>query len=191
MAKKVKKEQSVDVEDVYGSNVSSTDASLVGAGGVDTTDADTDANVGLVSQLAELEKHLLSAREGLVAASAENERLSDELGVSVAENKQLRKDLSKYKQDLKRVTAEKYANSELVDELNGQLVRKETQFNELKDTIQRLQVKVKEYASTIDALENENAQLKEDLSASLAESAVVHEAGFWKRLRYAFTGNLH
>lgn len=100
-------------------------------------------------QIADLEDALSKCKDALESANADNERLADELGVSVAENKSLRKELQKLRQDYKKCQSDNRANTSLIETINGELTRHKTQNNELCETISRLQDKIKQYADEL------------------------------------------
>ena len=143
------------------------------------------SDVAMQSQLEELEKSLLSARESLVSASAENERLCDELDVAVRENKSLCKEFQRLKQDYKKLQGDNRANAALVEELHNELLRGKTQNDELMATIGRLQENVKGYSNELSVKEDEIARLESELESSLAQVDMVLECGFWRRMLYA------
>lgn len=144
------------------------------------------ADVALLSQISEMEVALESAKDAIAAAAADNERLADELGVSVAENKSLRKELTKCKQDFKKVQGDNRANSALVEELHNQLVRKDVQYKELTDTISRLQSKIKQYADEADSAAADLTLVRGENDVLSARLSNFESMNFWGRLKYLF-----
>lgn len=144
------------------------------------------ADVALERQISDMEKALDNAKIAIESAAADNERLADELGVSVAENKSLRKELSKCKQDNKKLQGDNRANAALVEELHNQLVRKDTQISELRDTISRLQGKVKELYGEIELKDADINQCNRDLDAYAEELEKFRGMGLGKRLKFLF-----
>lgn len=106
-------------------------------------------DLALELRISDLEDALSKCKDALESANADNERLSDELGVSVAENKSLRKELQKLRQDYKKCQSYNRANTSLIETINGELTRHKTQNNELCETIGRLQDKIKQYADEL------------------------------------------
>lgn len=173
MAKKVKENESVFVDvDVNGDVVSVTNV----AQDVDShcgLDAVADAineapkkpsksrkvkkvdELALEVRISDLEDALSKCKDALEGVNADNERLADELGVSVAENKSLRKELQKLRQDHKKCQCDNRANTALIETINGELTRQKTQNNELRETIGRLQDKIKQYADELSQKEEE------------------------------------
>lgn len=189
MAKKVEKDLSVDVSSV--TNVENVelkgdvcvDMPVVGVDNRKSSSKKSKkvADVALEVQISDLEDALSKAKDAIESASAENERLCDELGVAVNENKQLRKELAKCKQDFKRVQADNRANSALVDTLNGELTRFKVRTNELTDTISRLQGKIGEYSKELSLKDVELIEARADLTT-------LQELNFWGRLELVFVG---
>lgn len=167
MAKKVKENESVFVDvDVNGDVVSVTNVAQ---------DADSHCGMDAVAEainevpkkpsksrkakkvddlalevrISDLEDALSKCKDALESSNADNERLADELGVSVAENKSLRKELQKLRQDYKKCQGDNRANTALIETINGELTRQKTQNNELRETISRLQDKIKQYADEL------------------------------------------
>lgn len=167
MAKKVKENESVFVDvDVNGDVVSVTNVAQ---------DADSHCGMDAVAEainevpkkpsksrkskkvdelavevrISDLEDALSKCKDALEASNADNERLADELGVCVAENKSLRKELSKVRQDYKKCQGDNRANTSLIETINGELTRQKTQNGELRETISRLQENIKRYAEEL------------------------------------------
>lgn len=170
MAKKVKENESVFVDvDVNGDAVSVTNAAkdVDSHCGLDAvaeainevpkkqvskrgkTSVKKVADLALENRISDLENALGKAKGAIEGVSADNERLADELVVSVAENKSLRKELSKVRQDYKKCQGDNRANTALIETINGELTRQKTQNNELRETISRLQDKIKQYADEL------------------------------------------
>lgn len=191
MAKKVKENESVIVDvDVNGDAVSVTNV----ANDVDShcgLEAVADAinevpqkpvkkskssgkkvvDIALETQISDLEKALEKAKSAIEIANADNERLADELGVSVAENKSLRKDLQKLRQDYKKCQGDNRANTSLIETINGELTRQKTQNKELRETIGRLQDKIKQYADELS--EKDKAISEKDFDIAYRDNAIV------------------
>ena len=85
------------------------------------------SDIALEIQIADMEKALENAKNAIESTAADNERMADELGVAVAENKSLRKELSKCKQDYKKCQGDNRANSALIETLDGELTRSKSQ----------------------------------------------------------------
>ena len=169
MAKKVKENESVIVDvDVNGDAVSVTNVAkdVDSHCGLDVvaeainevpqkpvkkskSSAKKVAGIALETQIADMEQALMNAKSAIEAAAADNERLADELGVSVAENKSLRKELQKLRQDYKKCQGDNRANTALIETINDELTRQKAQNKELRETISRLQDKVKQYADEL------------------------------------------
>ena len=170
MAKKVKENESVFVDvDVNGDAVSVTNAAkdVDSHCGLDAvaeainevpkkqvskrgkTSVKKVADLALENRISDLENALGKAKGAIEGVSADNERLADELVVSVAENKSQRKELSKVRQDYKKCQGDNRANTALIETINGELTRQKTQNNELRETISRLQDKIKQYADEL------------------------------------------
>ena len=191
MAKKVKENESVIVDvDVNGDAVSVTNV----AKDVDShcgLEAVADAinevpqkpvkkskssakkvvDIALETQISDLEKALEKAKSAIEIANADNERLADELGVSVAENKSLRKELSKVRQDYKKCQGDNRANTSLIETINGELTRQKVQNKELRETICRLQDKIKQYADELS--EKDKAISEKDFDIAYRDNAIV------------------
>lgn len=191
MAKKVKENESVIVDvDVNGDAVSVTNV----AKDVDShcgLDAVAEAinevpqkpvkkskssskkvtDIALETQISDLEKALEKAKSAIEIANADNERLADELGVSVAENKSLRKELQKLRQDYKKCQGDNRANTALIETINGELTRQKAQNKEMRETISRLQDKVKQYAEELS--EKDKAISEKDFDIAYRDNAIV------------------
>lgn len=191
MAKKVKENESVIVDvDVNGDAVSVTNVSK----DVDShcgLEAVADAinevpqkpvkkskssakkvvDIALETQISDLEKALEKAKSAIEIANADNERLADELGVSVAENKSLRKELQKLRQDYKKCQGDNRANTALIETINGELTRQKAQNKEMRETISRLQDKVKQYAEELS--EKDKAISEKDFDIAYRDNAIV------------------
>lgn len=167
MAKKVKENESVFVDvDVNGDVVSVTNVAqdvdshcgldaVAGAINEAPKKPSKSRKVKKVDELAlevrisDLEDALSKCKDALEGVNADNERLADELGVSVAENKSLRKELQKLRQDYKKCQGDNRANTSLIETINGELTRQKTQNGELRETIKRLQENIKQYAEEL------------------------------------------
>lgn len=122
-------------------------------------------------RISELEDALSKCKDALEASNADNERLADELGVSVAENKSLRKELSKVRQDYKKCQGDNRANTALIETINGELTRQKTQNKELRESIIRLQGKNKQYADELS--EKDKAISEKDFDIAYRDNAIV------------------
>jgi len=191
MAKKVKENESVIVDvDVNGDAVSVTNV----AKDVDShcgLEAVADAinevlqkpvkkskssakkvvDIALETQISDLEKALEKAKSAIEIANADNERLADELGVSVAENKSLRKELQKVRQDYKKCQGDNRANTALIETINGELTRQKVQNKEMRETIGRLQDNIKQYAEELS--EKDKAISEKDFDIAYRDNAIV------------------
>lgn len=191
MAKKVKENESVIVDvDVNGDAVSVTNV----AKDVDShcgLDAVAEAinevpqkpvkksksgakkvvDITLETQISDLEKALEKAKSAIEIANADNERLADELGVSVAENKSLRKELQKLRQDYKKCQGDNRANTALIETINGELTRQKAQNNEMRETIGRLHDKIKQYAEELS--EKDKSISEKDFDIAYRDNAIV------------------
>ena len=160
--------------------------------------------VALERQIVDLEEALSKAKDAIESACADNERLADELGVCTEENKSLRKELSKSKQDFKRVQADNRANSALVDTLNDELTQFKARNKELMETISRMQdnlahysddlaakdTSIHEYEFDIASRDNYITTLKKDIEMLVAEVNKFKDVPFWKRFKFLFVGRL-
>lgn len=189
MAKKVKENESVFVDvDVNGDVVSVTNVAQ---------DADSHCGMDAVAEaineapkkpsksrkakkvdelalevrISDLEDALSKCKDALESSNADNERLADELGVSVAENKSLRKELQKLRQDYKKCQGDNRANTALIETINGELTRQKTQNKELRETIGRLQDKIKQYADELS--EKDKAMSEKDFDIAYRDNAIV------------------
>ena len=198
MAKKVEKSESV-VVDVDTDVTSVSSVTKVVNDGEQCVDVVVDepskkrktkskkvADVALEVQLADMEKALESAKNAIESAAADNERMADELGVAVVENKSLRKELSKCKQDFKKVQADNRANSALVETLNGELTRLKVRNDELMETIGRLQDKIKQYADELTGKETEIGTLTFERDCLAAELDGYKSMSLWQRIKFVF-----
>lgn len=191
MAKKVKENESVIVDvDVNGDAVSVTNVakdvdSHCGFDAVaeainevpqkpvkkSKSSAKKVVDVALETQISDLEKALEKAKSAIEIANADNERLADELGVSVAENKSLRKELQKLRQDYKKCQGDNRANTALIETINGELTRQKAQNNEMRETIGRLQDKIKQYAEELS--DKDKAISEKDFDIAYRDNAIV------------------
>ena len=160
--------------------------------------------VALERQIVDLEEALSKAKDAIESACADNERLSDELGVCTEENKSLRKELSKSKQDFKRVQADNRANSALVDTLNGELTQFKARNKELMETISRMQdnlahysddlaakdTSIREYEFDIASRDKDITKLKKDIEMLVAEVNKFKDVPLLKRIKFLFVGRL-
>lgn len=191
MAKKVKENESVIVDvDVNGDAVSVTNVAkdVDGHCGLEAvadainevpqkpvkkskSSAKKVVDVALETQISDLENALEKAKSAIEIANADNERLADELGVSVAENKSLRKELQKLRQDYKKCQGDNRANTALIETINGELTRQKAQNNEMRETIGRLQDKIKQYAEELS--EKDKAISEKDFDIAYRDNAIV------------------
>lgn len=191
MAKKVKENESVIVDvDVNGDAVSVTNVAkdVDSHCGLDAvaeainevpqkpvkkskSSAKKVVDVALETQISDLEKALEKAKSAIEIANADNERLADELGVSVAENKSLRKELQKLRQDYKKCQGDNSANTALIETINGELTRQKAQNNEMRETIGRLQDKIKQYAEELS--DKDKAISEKDFDIAYRDNAIV------------------
>lgn len=189
MSKKVEKESVVVDVDTDVTSVSTDVEVSSNASSRKSSKSKKVSDVALERQISDLEVALNNAKDAIEAAAADNERLADELGISVAENKQLRKELSKGKQDFKRVQADNRANSALVETLDEELTRQKVRNKELLETISRLQERIKQYANELHEKEIEIGALGFDVASRDSELELYDKMGFWKRLCFLFRGN--
>lgn len=191
MAKKVKENESVIVDvDVNGDAVSVTNVAkdVDSHCGLDAvaeainevpqrpakkskSSAKKVVDFSLETQISDLEKALEKAKSAIEIANADNERLADELGVSVAENKSLRKELQKLRQDYKKCQGDNRANTALIETINGELTRQKAQNNEMRETIGRLQDKIKQYAEELS--DKDKAISEKDFDIAYRDNAIV------------------
>ena len=145
--------------------------------------------LSLERKVKELDVSLLKATSSLEAAVADNERLADELSVSVSENKSLRKELSKLKQDYKKVQSDNRANAALVESLDGELTRQKVRNKELMDTIARMQDEQKRYVEKLSNVEDAYSSC--NLSKSLLDKELANYRGMslWNRIKFVFCGD--
>ena len=146
------------------------------------------AEIAVEEQIADLEVALEKAKDAVAAAAADNERLADSLGVSVAENKSLRKELSKCKQDYKKCQGDNRANSALVETLDGELTRLKVRNKELLDTISALQGKIKQYADELSVKDVEIGTLNFEKDALDGELGRFKAMNFWQRMKFLVFG---
>lgn len=189
MSKKVEKESVVVDVDTDVTSVSTDVEVSSNASSRKSSKSKKVSDVALERQISDLEVALNNAKDAIEAAAADNERLADELGISVAENKQLRKELSKGKQDFKRVQADNRANSALVETLDEELTRQKVRNKELLETISRLQERIKQYANELHEKEIEIGALGFDVASRDSELELYDKMGFWKRICFLFRGN--
>ena len=128
-------------------------------------------DIALEAQISDLEKALEKAKSAIEIANADNERLADELGVSVAENKSLRKELQKLRQDYKKCQGDNRANTALIETINCELTRQKAQNNEMRETIGRLQDKIKQYAEELS--DKDKAISEKDFDIAYRDNAIV------------------
>lgn len=191
MAKKVKENDSVIVDvDVNGDAVSVTNVAkdVDGHCGLEAvadainevpqkpvkkskSSAKKVVDVALETQISDLENALEKAKSAIEIANADNERLADELGVSVAENKSLRKELQKVRQDYKKCQGDNRANTALIETINGELTRQKAQNKEMRETIGRLQDKIKQYAEELS--DKDKAISEKDFDIAYRDNAIV------------------
>lgn len=191
MAKKVKENESVIVDvDVNGDAVSVTNVAkdVDSHCGLDAvaeainevpqkpvkkskSSAKKVVDITLETQISDLEKALEKAKSAIEIANADNERLADELGVSVAENKSLRKELQKLRQDYKKCQGDNRANTALIETINGELTRQKAQNNEMRETIGRLHDKIKQYAEELS--EKDKSISEKDFDIAYRDNAIV------------------
>jgi len=203
MSKKVEKKDSV-VVDVDTDVTTSTTSVVGGEECIDTqvvskrkstSKSKKVADVALESRIAELEDALVRSNDALESALAENERLSDSLSTSVVETKSLRKELSKCKQDFKKVQADNRANSALVETLDGELTRFKVRNDELTKTISNLQDNIKKKNedllakdSEICALTNERNDFFDKISDLSDKLWVCEHMSLWDRIKFVVLG---
>lgn len=151
------------------------------------------SDIALETKISDMEKALDNAKNVIETTVAENERLSDELQSNVSENRSLRKELSKVKQDYKKAQGDNRANSALIETLNSDLTRVKTRNNELTATIGRLQDKIKQYADELSVKDKEISDLQFDsalctskLSNSDAMLSKYKSMTLWQRIRFVF-----
>lgn len=206
MAKKVKENESVIVDvDVNGdavsvTNVADTVDSHCGLEAVadainevpqkpvkkSKSSAKKVVDIALETQISDLENALEKAKSAIEIANADNERLADELGVSVAENKSLRKELQKLRQDYKKCQGDNRANSALVETLNGELTRLKVRNEELMGTISRLQDKIKEYAEELSVKDKDLEDLNFFNAMRAEELSEYKSMSLWQRIKFVF-----
>ena len=158
------------------------------------------ADVALETQIADMEKALENAKSAIESAAADNERMADELGVAVAENKSLRKELSKCKQDYKKAQGDNRANSALVETINDELTRVKVRNKELMETISRLQDKIKQYADELSEKDKAASAYDFDIATRDAEISKLEQKlcdieyelkkyktmTLWQRIKFVF-----
>ena len=127
--------------------------------------------LALEVRISDLEDALSKCKDALEGTNADNERLADELGVSVAENKSLRKELQKVRQDYKKCQGDNRANTALIETINGELTRQKAQNKEMRETIGRLQDKIKQYADELS--EKDKAISEKDFDIAYRDNAIV------------------
>lgn len=143
-------------------------------------------DIALETQIADMEQALENAKFAIESAAADNERMADELGVAVAENKSLRKELSKCKQDYKKCQGDNRANSALVETLNGEMTRLKVRNEELMETISRLQSKIKEYAEELSMKDKDLEDLNFFNAMRAEELSEYKSMSLWRRIKFVF-----
>lgn len=143
-------------------------------------------DIALETQIADMEKALENAKLAIESACADNERMADELDTAVAENKSLRKELSKCKQDYKKCQGDNRANSALVETLNGELTRLKVRNEELMGTISRLQDKIKEYADELSVKDKDLEDLNFFNAMRAEELSEYKSMSLWQRIKFVF-----
>lgn len=143
-------------------------------------------DIALETQIADMEQALENAKLAIESACADNERMADELDTAVAENKSLRKELSKCKQDYKRCQGDNRANSALVETLNGELTRLKVRNEELMGTISRLQDKIKEYADELSVKDKDLEDLNFFNAMRAEELSEYKSMSLWQRIKFVF-----
>lgn len=179
MAKKEKKFEGDVVVDVNQDVTTVTDVPTAVQPAVDTVKKATKAKKVSDVVVSELERKYSELKERydahldtMSSLTADNERLSDELENAVKENKSLRKELSKDKQDLRRLRAERDANTDLIESLSGKLSHSESQNSALEKELSE----TKEY---VESLEVELDKMRYELNC-------YKRLGFWKRVKFVF-----
>ena len=143
-------------------------------------------DIALETQIADMEQALENAKLAIESACADNERMADELDTAVAENKSLRKELSKCKQDYKKCQGDNRANSALVETLNGELTRLKVRNEELMGTISRLQDKIKEYAEELSVKDKDLEDLNFFNAMRAEELSEYKSMSLWQRIKFVF-----
>lgn len=146
------------------------------------------SDIALETQIADMEKALENAKNAIESAAADNERMADELGVAVAENKSLRKELSKVKQEYKKCQGDNRANSALIETLDGELTSCKSQNSEFRESIVRLQEKNKSY---VDELALRDASISEwefEVAIRDSELKFYKTMNLWQRIKFVFLG---
>ena len=146
------------------------------------------SDIALETQIADMEKALENAKNAIESAAADNERMADELGVAVAENKSLRKELSKCKQDYKKCQGDNRANSALIETLDGELTRSKSQNAEFRESIVRLQEKNKSYADELALRDASIAEWEFEVAIRDAELKFYKTMNLWQRIKFVFLG---
>lgn len=143
-------------------------------------------DIALETQIADMEQALENAKLAIESACADNERMADELDTAVVENKSLRKELSKCKQDYKKCQGDNRANSALVETLNGELTRLKVRNEELMGTISRLQDKIKEYADELSVKDKDLEDLNFFNAMRAEELSEYKSMSLWQRIKFVF-----
>lgn len=141
-------------------------------------------DIALETQIADMEQALENAKLAIESAVADNERMADELDTAVVENKSLRKELSKCKQDYKKCQGDNRANSALVETLNGELTRLKVRNEELMGTISRLQDKIKEYADELLVKDKDLEDLNFFNAMRAEELSEYKSMSLWQRIKF-------
>jgi len=145
-------------------------------------------DIALETQIADMEKALENAKNAIESAAADNERMADELGVAVAENKSLRKELSKCKQDYKKCQGDNRANSALIETLDGELTRSKSQNAEFRESIVRLQEKNKSYADELALRDASISEWEFEVAIRDSELKFYKTMNLWQRIKFVFLG---
>lgn len=146
------------------------------------------SDIALETQIADMEKALENAKNAIESAAADNERMADELGVAVAENKSLRKELSKVKQEYKKCQGDNRANSALIETLDGELTRCKSQNSEFRESIVRLQEKNKSYVDELALRDASIAEWEFEVAIRDSELKFYKTMNLWQRIKFVFLG---
>lgn len=192
MAKKVKKSEVGVIVDVN-QGVTTVTSDVIGSLAVESPTVDSakkssssKKKLSDVVVVADLERKYSELRErydvslnSMSALNADNERLGDELDVAVKENKSLHKELSKLRQDYKRVQGDNRANSALVETLNERLAQSVSRNDSLAE-------RTKELLNSLDFKKDENERLCNLLAIRDEEIRKFTTMTFWQRIKFVF-----
>ena len=206
MAKKVKKDVDV-IAAVDDTNIATVDDAKcdVNPVGKETPVAKSDGGMDVKStkvmdvafgelemKYRDIKSRYDSAMQAMAGLNADNERLCDELSTALNENKSLHKDLTKLRQDFKRVQGDNRANSALVETLNEQLATSVSTCESLNEQVKQLNEEIENRKYEMSRLNTFLSMREKEIDNKNAEIADYKEKlsmSFWQRFKFLFFGN--